>query len=108
MYWPFKTVYYSIVKLNDNSNDLVEISEFPGNYGIFDLVIEPRYDKTRSCANYKISRVKGNNGNIQVIILSKGIQDDSLDIVWNSEGKPQMRYNPHPKNEIKQDSFTEY
>jgi hypothetical protein len=92
-----------------NDTTPVVLEDCP-KFGIFDIYIKPKEstDSDRPYARFHIGRSNDNNrpGQITRMISSKGKTDSQLDMFWEENGKPQIRYRPAPKDSPEPITYT--
>ena len=86
------------VILNNNSTDPVTITNFPSIYGIYNIMIKPLNDPTRTHAIFNIGRINAVNipGVVNRPLPVQGIFGDSLDMQWPQNSLPQLMYRSMP------------
>lgn len=83
------------ITLTNNSTTPVTMTQFPNNYGVYTVMVEPDV-KTGAYAIFSIGRnsFNGSSGVVARITSVKGVNNEQLDIQWPVGDYPQLLYRP--------------
>jgi hypothetical protein len=83
------------VTLTNNSTTPVTVTDFPKNYGVYTVMVEPTIS-TGAYAIFTIGRnsYSASSGVVARLTSVKGVNNEQLDIQWPANSYPQLLYRP--------------